>query len=113
MNWIELTTAEQLEQIKEASKNAPVLIFKHSTACSTSNMVINRLERSWKEEEMKTMPTYYLDLLSYRQISNAIAEQFNVRHESPQVLIIRDGKMIYNGSHFEINYPSLQQVIQE
>lgn len=85
------------------------MIFKHSTACSTSNMVINRLERNWKQEEMGHVQAYFLDLLSYRQISNAIAEQFEIHHESPQVLVIRDGEAIFNGSHFEIDYVAVHK----
>ncbi len=108
MNWINLTDPTQLDRIRENSKNSPVMIFKHSRACSTSSMVINRLERNWRDEEMKHVQTYFLDLLSYRQISNAISEQFKIRHESPQVLIIRDGKAIFSGSHFEIDYSSVK-----
>lgn len=88
------------------------MIFKHSRACSTSNMVINRLERNWNQDEMQHVQTYFLDLLSYRQISNAISEEFKIQHESPQVLIIRDGKAIYNGSHFEIDYSSVKKATQ-
>jgi len=85
------------------------MIFKHSTACSTSNMVINRLERNWKQEEMQHVQAYFLDLLSYRQISNAIAEQFEIHHESPQVLVIRNGEAVFYGSHFEIDYAAVHR----
>lgn len=112
MNWIKLTEESQLDQIREESKDQPVMIFKHSITCSTSNMVVNRLERSWNEKEMENVQIYLLELQNYRQISNAIAEQFAVRHESPQVLIIRDGKAVYSRSHFEINFSALQEVIQ-
>ena len=113
MNWIKLTDLNQLDQLREHSKKSPIVIFKHSTSCSTSNMVINRLERNWKEEEMGHVQAYFLDLLSYRQISNAIAEQFNIQHESPQLLVIRNEAAIYAGSHFEINYAAVQQAIQQ
>ena len=111
MNWIALTDLNQLDQIRENSQKSPVMIFKHSSRCSTSSMVISRLERNWKMEEMQNIETYFLDLISYRQISSAIAEQFKIEHESPQVLIIRDGKAIYNGSHFQIDYSAVQQAI--
>ena len=88
------------------------MIFKHSRACSTSSMVISRLERKWNTQEMGHVQTYFLDLLSYRQISNAISDQFRIRHESPQVLVIRDGEAVYNGSHFEIDYSSVQKATQ-
>ena len=111
MNWINLTDLHQLDTIREDSKQSPIMIFKHSRACSTSSMVINRLERNWQISEMGHVQTYFLDLLSYRQISNAISEQFKIQHESPQVLIIRDGVAVYAGSHFEIDYTSVRQAL--
>jgi bacillithiol system protein YtxJ len=113
MNWINLTDLTQLDLIRENSKNSPIMIFKYSRTCSTSSMVINRLERNWQQEEMSHVQTYFLDLLSYRQISNAISEQFKIRHESPQVLIIKDGEAIYNGSHFEIDYAAVHKATKD
>ncbi len=112
MDWIKLTDVQQLNEIREASNNFPVIIFKHSTSCSTSNMVINRLERNWKKEDMEHVQTYFLDLLSYREISNAIAQQFKIHHESPQVIIIKGGEATYYESHFGIDYSSVRQAIQ-
>ncbi len=111
MNWIKLTDINQLNQIRENSRETPIMIFKHSTSCSTSNMVKSRLERNWNQEEMKHVQPYYLDLLGYREISNIISRQYNIRHESPQVLIIRGGEAVYNLSHFEIDYASVQKAV--
>lgn len=113
MNWIKLTALEQLEQIKEESKEHPVLIFKHSTSCSISNASLNRLERNWNPEEVGKLKAYFLDLLSYRNISNAIAEQFNVPHQSPQVLLIEDGKAVNDWSHFDINYKEIKDQLPQ
>ncbi len=99
MNWIELTEQEQLHTIVEQSKQNPVVIFKHSTRCSTSEMVKHRLERSLQPEGIDF---YYLDLLRYRDISNKIAEMFDIYHESPQVLLIKNGECIYDESHHAI-----------
>lgn len=96
MNWIELTGADQLEQIKEQSKQQPVVIFKHSTRCSISSMAKNRLER---EQPLDNVTFYYLDLIRFRDLSNKIAEEFKVHHESPQVLLIRNGECTYEESH--------------
>lgn len=109
MNWIKLTDLTQLDQIREHSKKSPIVIFKHSSRCSTSQMVFSRLERNWKEEEMGHVQAYFLDLISYRQISNAIAEQFEIQHESPQLIVIRDEAAIYEGSHFEIDYTAVHR----
>lgn len=96
MNWIELTTEEQLNTIIEESKQQPVVIFKHSTRCSISSMVKNRLERETAPEDITF---YYLDLIRYRSVSNKIAELFQVYHESPQVLLIKNGDCTYDESH--------------
>ncbi len=110
LNWIPLKEANQLKNIVESSGLKPVLIFKHSTTCSISNTSLNRLERNWKSEDM-SVDAYYLDLLNYRSISNQIAELFQVEHQSPQVLIIQNGKSIYNASHFDIDYSELKKRI--
>lgn len=109
MNWIQLKSISQLEDIKKQSENHPVLIFKHSTRCSTSRMSLDRLERNWKSEEMESISPYFLDLLSFREISNEIADSFNVEHESPQVLVISKGKSVLDLSHFEIDYNQIKE----
>ena len=100
MNWIPLTTEEQLHQIIERSTIVPQVIFKHSTRCGTSSMVLNRLERSNAPE---SVDFNFLDLLNYRNISKKIADDFHVFHESPQILLIKNGECIYDESHMGIN----------
>jgi len=98
MNWIQLTHLDQLQEIKVLSDHTPCVIFKHSTRCSISSMALNRFERNWSFEDAEVKP-YFLDLIAYRDISNTIAEQFDVRHESPQMLIIKNGQCVFNSSH--------------
>lgn len=112
MNWIPLTNVSQLTDIKNESNLRPVLLFKHSTTCSISKTSLNRLERNWSEEDMNSTKLYYLDLLSYRSISNEISHTFGVVHESPQVLIIKDGKAVYDTSHFDIDYATIKAQIE-
>ncbi|HVU53549.1 MAG TPA: bacillithiol system redox-active protein YtxJ [Puia sp.] len=100
MNWIALQSESQLEDIRKNSASRPQVIFKHSTRCSTSALVKNRLERASQPEHVDF---YYLDLLSYRPVSNKIAESFRIHHESPQVLIIRNGECVYDESHLGIS----------
>jgi bacillithiol system protein YtxJ len=99
MNWIPLQTETQLEELRGKSTGRPQLIFKHSTRCSTSAVVKGRLERAEKPE---AIDFYYLDLISFRPISNKVADLFRIDHESPQVLLIRDGQCIYDESHMGI-----------
>ena len=109
MNWIPLTSSEMLLGIKNESENEPIVIFKHSTSCSISGMSKMRLESSWKYEGIKA---YYLDLLSFRSLSNAIALEFDVHHESPQILLIYKGECIYDASHFDISVEELDETLE-
>jgi bacillithiol system protein YtxJ len=111
MNWTELHTEEQIEQIKKESNSQAVLIFKHSTRCAISSTALSRLERNWKAEMLAPIKMYYLDLLSNRNISQCITESFNVDHESPQVLILKDGNPILVRSHLAIAFDEIQQLL--
>jgi len=100
MHWIHLTGEEQLKQIISNSQLKPQVIFKHSTRCSISAVALQRLQKANQPAEIDF---YFLDLIAHRPISNKVAEVFNVRHESPQVLIIRNGQCIYDESHLGIS----------
>lgn len=106
MNWIALTEEAQLDQIKEQSKQQPVVIFKHSTRCSISDMAKGRLERKTAPENVQF---YYLDLIRYRNVSNNIAEVFGIRHESPQILLIKNGECVYDESHNGISMEEIAE----
>lgn len=112
MNWNKLDSEEKLDKINTESFEKPVLIFKHSTRCSISSMAYDRMQRSWKEEEMREIKPYYLDLIAYRGVSNQIAQTFDVEHESPQLLLIVKGSCVYNASHMEISYMELKKQLQ-
>jgi bacillithiol system protein YtxJ len=108
MNWERLESLDTMDKIIEESKLNPVVIFKHSTSCSISAMALNRLERSWDNKEMSNVKAYYLDLIAYRDISNAVAEKFGIMHQSPQVLLIKNGESVYDESHMGISYQNLK-----
>ena len=108
MNWTALTDEAQIAQIIEESNTQPVVIFKHSTRCSISSMAKNRLDR---EEAPQGSKFYYLDLISYRDLSNKVAEVFHVHHESPQVLLIKNGECVYDESHNGITIQELAEEI--
>ena len=102
MNWNNLSVLSDLEKINEISENTPVLIFKHSTRCSVSSMAKRKVESDWKFSEEEIKP-FYLDLIALRPISNAIASQYGIEHQSPQELLIKNGKCVYNASHHHIS----------
>lgn len=111
MNWTAITEEAQLTEIEEVSKTQPVLIFKHSTRCPISSSALMRMQNGWKEEDAANTKPYILDLINYRNISMAIADKFNVEHESPQVLLIKNGKSVYTESHYGISFEDLQTAI--
>ncbi len=106
LEWIPLTNEEQLEEIVELSMQKPVLLFKHSTRCSISRMALKQLEREYNFGDK--IQLYFLDLLEYRSVSNAIATRFNVVHQSPQAILIKNGKSVYDASHSAIEAEDLK-----
>ncbi len=110
MNWNSINSSKHLDEIIELSKSSDCLILKHSTTCPISSMAKMRLESKWDSESLNIKP-FYLDLLSYRPISNEIAERFNVHHESPQILLIRNGECIYDESHMDISVDEIKSVL--
>jgi bacillithiol system protein YtxJ len=111
MQWTPLTQPEQLTDIVRESAEHPVVIFKHSTSCSISAMAKTRLERQWADAGLTNVKAYYLDLLRYRPVSNQIADQFGVRHQSPQLLLIQDGECRYDASHMSIQLGEVKKKV--
>lgn len=97
LDWIQLTTSDQLESALNATTNQPALFFKHSTRCSISTMALSRFEANWNNEVACDL--YFLDLIAYRDLSNLLAEKTHVVHQSPQVIVINNGQVVYNESH--------------
>jgi bacillithiol system protein YtxJ len=110
IDWNPLTDLGQLNEIIETSNTKPVLIFKHSTTCSISRMALKNFENEFDVNQKITL--YFLDLLSYRIISNEIASLFNVIHQSPQILLIKDGIAVYNASHENIDAMILKEKLK-
>lgn len=99
--WKSLSTVEQLDEIITTSKTKTVLIFKHSTRCGISRMVLSRFEESFNDNK-DAVEFYYLDLLNFRSISDEVAARFQVFHQSPQLLVIKNGACVAQGSHYSI-----------
>ena len=108
--WISLNTIAQLKEIKEASSSRPQVIFKHSTSCGISRMVLNMFKSSYGLENGQ-MDLYFLDLLANRDVSNAVASEFGVMHQSPQMLIIKNGVVVIHDSHGAISDIKLEQFV--
>ena len=108
MNWKEFSNEAGLEAIKIKSNETPQIIFKHSTRCSISSMAKSRLERA---EMPDGIDFNYLDLIANRNISAKIADDFGVSHESPQVLLIKNGVCIYDESHSAISMDDIVEAV--
>ena len=109
MEWRQLTDLGQLNEIVEVSNEKLVLIFKHSTRCSISRYALKQFENEFTFED-KIVP-YFLDLIAHRDVSNEIAQRFGVFHESPQIILIKEGKAIYDASHESIDAKKLESFI--
>lgn len=106
MNWIPLKSEDELFEIIEKSRSKPQIIFKHSTKCGISSLAKSRLERSAVPDNTDF---YYLDLLAHRNISNKVADEFNVYHQSPQVLLIKNAECVYDESHAAISMDEIEE----
>ena len=108
--WIPLTSLNQLDEILKDSDEKPIAIFKHSTRCGISRMALRQFEKQLNIE-MSSVSLYFLDLLVYREISNEIASRFKVHHQSPQLIILKNGTAIHQSSHHEIDAKTLVNYI--
>jgi bacillithiol system protein YtxJ len=108
MNWTSLDSAEQINSIKQQQGYSA--IFKHSTRCSISMMVKKRFELDW-DKLPGDMPLYFLDLIKHRDLSAKIASDFSVHHESPQLLLIKDGECVLDLSHGEVSVEEALSVL--
>ena len=108
--WNRLTSVEQLNEIVEFSKTTPVAIFKHSTRCGISRMVLRNFEGTYDIDQDK-MKLYFLDLLAYRNVSDEVGFKFQVLHQSPQLIVIKNGTTVAHASHHGIRAEELQNFI--
>lgn len=106
MHWIHLTEEDQLQNIIIRSQEKPQVIFKYSNCCFLSEAIFRRLQKNCCPEQIDF---YFLDLVTYQNISDKISTAFHVRHESPQILLIKDGECIFDESHSEI---SLEEIME-
>lgn len=107
--WTNITSVEQLEEVL-SSASKPLLLFKHSTRCSISSMALNNFENNWTVDS-DTCDLYFIDLIQHRDVSNRIAEQLNVIHQSPQAVVVSAGEVIYHESHSGIDAEQIKKLL--
>lgn len=110
--WQELKAIEDIAEVFKQSEQFPCLVFKHSTRCSISIAAKRRLE-AVSNELLQEFKCFYVDVLANRDVSNEIARATNVVHESPQAIIVYNGKAVGSLSHRDISLPALQEILAE
>ena len=108
--WNRLTMLEQLDEIDKESLKRPIAIFKHSTRCGTSRMALRQFEKQYAIEDEK-IKLYFLDLIAFREVSNEIAIRFQVMHQSPQLIVVKNSNTIHHSSHYSIDAGFLEKFI--
>jgi bacillithiol system protein YtxJ len=108
VKYFELNKMEQFDEMDEISATKSIVIFKHSTRCSISRMALKQFDAAFNYPEEK-IDWYLLDLLNHRDLSNEIAHRYNVTHQSPQILVLQNGKAVFNASHDSIAAEDLKQ----
>lgn len=110
LSWINIQTTEGLEKAIESSTEKPSLFFKHSNRCSISSMALNRFENGFTEDNSRCN-LYFIDLITFRDVSNQIAEKLNVQHQSPQVIVLNNNEVIYTASHSGIDTQKIESLL--
>jgi len=110
INWVPLSESSQLDTLIKLSKTKPVLIFKHSTRCGISSMALKSFEREY-DLSADQIELYFLDLLNHRALSNEVALKFDISHQSPQVIVLQNEKVVYHDSHYQISVEQIKKVI--
>ncbi|GAB1856585.1 bacillithiol system redox-active protein YtxJ [Flavobacteriaceae bacterium MHTCC 0001] len=108
--WVPLNDLKQINYIKKKSSLKPQVIFKHSTRCGISSMVQRQFINDYNFSE-KELDLYYLDILSYRNVSDEVGYAFQLIHESPQLLVVKNGELVAHASHGQINSVDLAQFV--
>lgn len=110
VKFYSLELISQLDEIDAISETKPVVIFKHSTRCSISRFALKQFDAEFNYDDSQ-IDWYLLDLLNHRDISNEIAHRYEVMHQSPQIIVIKNKKAIYHDSHDGIDASDLKQFV--
>lgn len=112
LNWKVLDDKMQIDHAIEVSNEKPVVIFKHSTRCGISRMVLNQFQNNAEFDEEQVL-LLYLDLLAHRAISDEISERFGIVHQSPQMIILKDENVVHHSSHSAIVPSAIDQILNK
>lgn len=108
--WKPLEQPTQLDKIIEQSFEKTVVIFKHSTRCSISRFALKQWESDCQPQSL-TVDFFLIDLLNFREVSQQVSERFQITHESPQIIVLKEGKAISHASHQDIQWDEVKFVL--
>lgn len=111
VDWIQLQTDGDLDAALSQAQTGTVLIFKHSTRCPVSGMALRMFERDYAPELSEAKP-YFLDLIAHRPLSNRIAHVLQVEHESPQLIVVKNGQVVHTASHHMISAQDVKKFVE-
>ncbi|MGB3590377.1 MAG: bacillithiol system redox-active protein YtxJ [Nonlabens sp.] len=112
LDWDQLDSIDQLDNLIANSSKRPKVIFKHSTRCGISRMALGQFEKNYESDGVDA-GYYLLDLLRNRDVSDAVASKLAVQHQSPQVIVISNGEVIHTDSHHGIDIKKIQELIKK
>jgi bacillithiol system protein YtxJ len=99
---LRLTSPDQIDTLLEESESRPVLLFKHSGSCGTSAYALDELRDVLDRPQADAVRYAVVVVQSDRETSNAVATRLGVRHETPQALLLRGGRVVWNASHHRL-----------
>ena len=108
--WFQISTTQEADGVINASNEKTQVILKHSTSCGVSFFAKKGLD-SIPAEDLQNADMYIVDVIRDRNLAYYLADRFNIRHESPQLMIIKDEKLIWHGSHNAVNPENLLQAL--
>jgi bacillithiol system protein YtxJ len=103
-NFLRIQDQKSLDRLFSESKQRPILLFKHSNSCPISS-------RAYREME-KLDDVNLLEVQTACELSREVAAITGVRHETPQVIVLKDGRAVWNASHYDVNANSVSEALQ-
>ncbi len=110
MDWQKLSVEEEVDHLISASSEKPQVLYKHSSRCATSYFTLKNIE-TLTSLEKEQVDFFMVDVIGQRPLSMYIADKLDVRHESPQLFVFKDGEIIWHGSHNQIQADVIRELI--
>ena len=107
-----LQAPDQLDRVLDSSSERPVLLFKHSFTCGISAEALDELVDHLNNRD-HDLPVAMVTVQTHRDLSNAVSAKLGIRHETPQALLIKGGKVVWSASHFRVTSDSVAAAISQ